>query len=215
MNFRVISGGQTGADLAGLWVGKLLGLETGGTAPGEFMTLDGPKPELGRNFGLVEGPAGYRDRTRTNVNDADVTLIFSRNMASPGTVLTVNSAIKAHKPYFAIKDTRSPGESLKSFWCADNCPITAQAAAQFITNLCDVKKLTSELVTINVAGNATKNAQEAYEFAFMGLIHVFMMLRHDLMPWRVGEISISDWLVIARATKDQYELAGEVAEVLA
>lgn len=35
---RIISGGQTGADRAGLEAGRSLGVATGGTAPGDFLT---------------------------------------------------------------------------------------------------------------------------------------------------------------------------------
>ncbi len=38
---RIISGGQTGADRAGLEAGKLLGVATGGTAPANFLTENG------------------------------------------------------------------------------------------------------------------------------------------------------------------------------
>ena len=38
---RIISGGQTGADRAGLEAGRLLGVATGGTAPDNFLTEHG------------------------------------------------------------------------------------------------------------------------------------------------------------------------------
>jgi hypothetical protein len=38
---RIISGGQTGADRAGLEAGRLLGVATGGTAPNNFLTEQG------------------------------------------------------------------------------------------------------------------------------------------------------------------------------
>lgn len=39
---KIISGGQTGADQGGLRAGRLLHLETGGTAPHNWMTEQGP-----------------------------------------------------------------------------------------------------------------------------------------------------------------------------
>ncbi len=68
---EIISGGQTGADQAGLYVGKMLGLKTGGVAPPHFMTHEGPNPELLRDeYGLVEGepdPRIWLKSTKRNV----------------------------------------------------------------------------------------------------------------------------------------------------
>ncbi len=52
---KIISGGQTGADQAGLMVAHRLGLKRGGTAPPGFMTEEGPKPNFLQAMGLVEG----------------------------------------------------------------------------------------------------------------------------------------------------------------
>ena len=48
--WKVISGGQTGADHAGLRAAKDSGINTGGTAPRNFMTEEGSKPELEIEF---------------------------------------------------------------------------------------------------------------------------------------------------------------------
>ena len=50
---KIISGGQTGADRAGLEVAKRLGYETGGTVPRGYKTSTGPDPTL-KEFGVVE-----------------------------------------------------------------------------------------------------------------------------------------------------------------
>jgi len=84
---KIISGGQTGADRGGLIAGKILGIETGGTAPKGWMTEDGPCPHLGHFYGLKEGPPGYPARTRLNVADSDATLLMG-NVSSPGSRLT-------------------------------------------------------------------------------------------------------------------------------
>lgn len=74
---RIISGGQTGADRAGLEAGRLLGVATGGTAPNNFLTEQGPDVSLKRLFGLVDdGNLSYAARTRKNVDDADGTIAF-------------------------------------------------------------------------------------------------------------------------------------------
>ena len=87
---KIISGGQTGADQGGLEAGRELGLETGGTAPFNWMTSDGFKKEFLQGYGLVAGPHDprtYPIRTRENVLNSEGTVIFG-NLESPGTRLT-------------------------------------------------------------------------------------------------------------------------------
>ncbi|MCU0350505.1 MAG: putative molybdenum carrier protein [Flavobacterium sp.] len=73
------SGGQYGADLAGLVAGKILGFKTGGTAPKGYRVCnydgsDGSNPDL-KNYGLVEHSSKeYPPRTKQNVQDTDATL---------------------------------------------------------------------------------------------------------------------------------------------
>lgn len=167
MKIKIISGGQTGADIAGLRLGKLFGFETGGTAPKGFLTVDGLKPELAK-FGLVEGMGGYRDRTIVNVKAAHMTLVFSKNMKSPGTILTINSARKLQKPHFMMQDVRELGETLVDFWSSKRTAHAQLEQAQAYLHKHKIIFDTEEFV-INVAGNATKNAKESFEFAFMGL----------------------------------------------
>lgn len=96
---RIISGGQTGADRAGLETAKALGITTGGTAPKHYMTEDGPDPSL-KDFGLVESPyTGYTNRTRQNVEDADLTVIFGQ--MSGGSATTIRECLAVCKPYLS------------------------------------------------------------------------------------------------------------------
>lgn len=87
-------GGQTGADRAALEAAKNIGIETGGTAPKKWMTEYGPDDTL-RSFGLIEGPYDYRERTKSNVDDSDATIVF-RFKSSPGTDCTIGYA-QTHK----------------------------------------------------------------------------------------------------------------------
>ena len=92
---KIISGGQTGADQAGLIVGVALGLETGGWAPKGWATENGAAEWL-REFGLREYPiSGYPARTEANVRDADGTVMFG-DRDSLGTICT-SRAIKTHR----------------------------------------------------------------------------------------------------------------------
>ena len=97
---KIISGGQTGADRAGLYVGKSLGLETGGIAPYNWITDGGPNRTILEGFGLIEGPYDpktYPKRTRLNVADSHGTLLVG-NVASRGSRLTASICLEKEKP---------------------------------------------------------------------------------------------------------------------
>lgn len=90
---KIVSGGQTGADRAGLDAGKTLGLETGGYAPHGFITECGPCPELGTRYGLeamarMSERVMYPVRSQKNVDIADATVVF-RFFASVGSDKTI------------------------------------------------------------------------------------------------------------------------------
>lgn len=100
---RVVSGGQSGSDIAGLIAAKHCGLETGGWIPKGFVTERGRFPIFGELFGLTETPSsGYEQRTLWNVRDSDATLLVSSNWQSPGTIKTHNTCLDQHKPVLRI-----------------------------------------------------------------------------------------------------------------
>jgi hypothetical protein len=97
---KVISGGQTGADVTGLICAKALGLETGGTAPKGWKVDGGVNPSLGPVFGLVECKTpGYPARTVANVRNSDVTIWFGKT-DSPGFFCTLNAAKNQKRSFF-------------------------------------------------------------------------------------------------------------------
>lgn len=93
---KIISGGQTGADQAALEAAELLGIPTGGFAPPNYMTSDGPNWALRDRFHLEEmrpprntpDTVAYVQRSKKNVDEADATLAF-RLQASAGTDKTI------------------------------------------------------------------------------------------------------------------------------
>lgn len=96
---KIISGGQTGADMGGLLAARDLGIPTGGWAPKGWVTEDGPKPELAE-FGLVEcSVKGYPARTKWNIRDSDATVIYG-DIRSPGNKLTFNQCHFQAKPVY-------------------------------------------------------------------------------------------------------------------
>ena len=95
----IITGGQTGADYGGLLAAKSLGIPTGGFAPKGFRTETGPRSSLATDFGLVETESSdYAERTRNNIEAADVVLIIASDMESRGTALTDRLANRMRRP---------------------------------------------------------------------------------------------------------------------
>lgn len=84
---RIISGGQTGADLGGLVAARRLGIKTGGVAAAGYRTEKGPQVQTLKSFGLTEA-GDYRQRTRDNILASNAVLIFAPRPDSPGTLLT-------------------------------------------------------------------------------------------------------------------------------
>jgi hypothetical protein len=100
---KVISGGQNGVDLAALRTAKNVGIQTGGTIPKGFKTIDGNKPEYKALYGLCESKSvNYPSRTRANVKDSDGTLRICYDLNSRGEKCTKNFIDKLKKPYFDI-----------------------------------------------------------------------------------------------------------------
>lgn len=121
---KIISGGQTGADILGLQVAQALGLETGGYAPQGYTREsedDGITSDDLKSFGLTETTpqededyinglkekGDYHEnwnykfhvRTKKNVMESDGTILFSPKSNSGGTRLTVRFAKENGKPY--------------------------------------------------------------------------------------------------------------------
>jgi hypothetical protein len=218
MKIRIHSGGQTGADLAGLWVAKKMGLPTGGFAPEDFKTQAGNKPALKELFGLKAFGSGYRSRTIQNVKDSDLTLIFARNMESPGTVLTKNSCMKLVKQSFSIPDNRHEGETLRQYW-ADVSPdnvgrhLVFFNALSYMLKKAERQKQTGldDYFIINIAGNATKKTiPEIFDFTFVSLWYLLMLYSHGLKTLGVEDTNFTADLVdidpvdLAARLRDRY-----------
>ena len=127
---KVMSGGQTGADQAGLRAAQKMGLDTGGWVPLGFLTECGPDPTL-KEYGLVETPTDkYPPRTEANVRDSDGTMRFAVNFNTAGERCTLKAIRWFGKPYFDV-DLRKP-------------PPVEEAAAWVVYH---------KIKVLNVAGN--------------------------------------------------------------
>ena len=134
---RIISGGQTGADQAGLAVAKRIGISTGGYMPKGWRTEAGTRPDLGATYGLEEAETGaYSDRTERNVLASDGTVVFG-DARSRGSMLTARLCQRRGKPCLMVSLRSDPVEAASRLcvWIAEH----------------DVR-------TLNVAGNRASQA---------------------------------------------------------
>lgn len=149
--YKVISGGQTGADQAGLFCALYAGIATGGSISKGFRTALGPAPELGEIFGLIESKsADYPPRTKDNAFNSDGTVRLASNFKTAGEQLTLRYVQAAGKPCLSLlldgKDYDRKAEEL----------------VEFVIN--------HSIGCLNVAGNADRDSQFGYHFSNAGII---------------------------------------------
>ena len=99
MKFKIVSGGQTGVDRAGLEAAIALGLPYGGWVPKGRLAEDGAVPP--RYVGMQEhSSSNYAVRTKANVRDSDATLIIAPCLPlTGGTMLTLRTAEPLSRPH--------------------------------------------------------------------------------------------------------------------
>lgn len=170
-DMHVISGGQTGVDLAGLRAAQCLGIKTGGLAPKGWKTTAGPKSQLKTTFRLEEGVGGYTDRTRKNVERAHVTFILARDFDSSGTKLTIACAEASERPVYKFQLPDPNRVELKH---AD-----LDAAATFIKEQAMLVP-EGESFILNIAGNSSRTCKGIFFPAFIALAEIFTRLAQQI-----------------------------------
>ena len=121
---KVISGGQTGADRAGIDVALSLGIDYGGFIPKGRITEDGT---LDLKYdGMTEMKTeNYPDRTERNVTDSDATLLFTFDKPGSGSALTAKLARKHHRLFLHIILSRQTDDEVVKIinkWLDDSKP---------------------------------------------------------------------------------------------
>jgi len=97
---KIISGGQAGADRAGLDAALTLGIPISGYVTKGRRSEDGQVPDI---YPLIELPTrDYPTRTEKNVTESDATLLFTICGLNGGSLLTRNLAAKHSKPCLRI-----------------------------------------------------------------------------------------------------------------
>lgn len=123
---KIISGGQTGVDRAGLNAAISLGLQHGGWCPKGRKAEDGEVPRM---YHLVEtASSGYPERTKLNVKESDATVIFTQHPAvnaggrmtvhklSRGSKLTEEHCVALGKPYLVVLPDNDKRRQALAIW---------------------------------------------------------------------------------------------------
>jgi len=160
---KIVSGGQTGADRAGLDVAIRWGFPHGGWCPKGRKAEDG---NIGGQYQLVETPsASYLQRTEWNVRDSDATVIFTiSSQLSGGSKRTAEFATKHCKPWIHL----------------------ARQAATYEDPTLILRRFVEEnsVRELNIAGTRGSKEPQVWRFAYETLEAAFFW--EQLHPSRLG-----------------------------
>jgi hypothetical protein len=110
---KIISGGQTGADIGGILAAVDKGIATGGCMPNGWKTQDGPKPEYAALYGMKEHASSYYPpRTFENARDSDATIRIACDLNSSGEKCTLKAIKQYNKIHFDVW-VRDPLDDLR------------------------------------------------------------------------------------------------------
>lgn len=168
---RVISGGQTGADLAGWRAARAAGIATGGWMVGNYWTEEGDRPEFAQEYGAAILNLGYirfgaqlRRRALANVRDADGTLCFDE-ADSDATDNAHEDCVKHGKPFRCVM--------LGYNRCGN---ISASIATHDPEDIVDWIRQNG-IRTLNVCGNRESRSPGIGAWVESYMIEVFRLLR--------------------------------------
>jgi len=149
---KIVSGGQTGADRAGLDVAIRWGFPHGGWCPKGRKAEDGI---ISTQYNLIETPsASYLQRTEWNARDSDATVIFTiASTLTGGSKRTAEFAEKHRKPWIHLAQRSSSYER------------PALILQQFITD--------NGVEILNVAGTRGSKEPDVWKFAYETLEAAF------------------------------------------
>ncbi|GFO68188.1 hypothetical protein GMLC_17670 [Geomonas limicola] len=145
---KVVSGGQTGVDRAGLDAAKAAGLPIGGYCPKGRLAEDGTVPEC---YPLIElDSERYASRTEKNVVESDGTLVLNWGELTDGTKATVQFAREHGRPHLILQLDQEPDLDICRTWIEEN-----------------------RLSTLNIAGPRESKCPGIYGKAFALLRRLF------------------------------------------
>jgi hypothetical protein len=152
---KIISGGQTGVDRAGLDAAIKAGFPVGGYCPKGRRSEDGTIPD---HYPLQELTSSqYNARTEKNVVESDGTLILNKSDLSSGTKRTHEHAIKHLKPCLIVQLEEPIGPAHVIRW------IEGQ-----------------QITTLNIAGpRESKHPEGIYNEALVYLDKLFAVIKES------------------------------------
>ncbi len=163
---KIIAGGQTGGDLGGLEGAKELGIETGGTAPPNFISGNRSEKALLESYGLTEGevdPTTYVKRTIKNVQDSDGTLAILWG-SSVGTGKTIGYA-QTGKWQYGDNKSKDDGYRPVLVITSKDVKEVAQELREFISR--------NGIKTLNIAGHREVSQKGIQAFTKAVIIEAF------------------------------------------
>src|SRR5262249_14008179 len=152
---KIISGGQTGADRAGLDFAIEVGLEHGGFVPRGRRAEDG---RISEHYHLTElSSVSYAVRTKRNVREGDGTVVFSLDpILTGGSALTSEYDGQVKKPRIHIHKSATD--------------YTGETFFEEVGRLKDFIE-SNRIAILNVAGPRESNQPGAYAFTLKMLRH--------------------------------------------
>jgi hypothetical protein len=146
---KIVSGGQTGVDRAGLDVALALRIPCGGWCPKGRLAENGAIPA---GYPLRETPSeGYEQRTEWNVRDSDGTLVLNMGKLSSGTLYTVQKAKALKKPFTVVQVDQEIDCDVISRWLEEHDIQILNIAGPRLSKYPDIyletKKLLMELLS--------------------------------------------------------------------
>lgn len=157
---RILSGGQSGADIAALDWAISYGVDHGGWCPRGRRSEDGP---IEPHYQLHETPlASYLQRTEWNVRDSDATVVFTLDdRLDGGSSRTAQFADKLCKPWLHFRPSVHP-----------------KFLAQFLVR--------HNVTKLNVAGKRESSAPGIYCFVFDTLERAIVFPRPSIQDNQTG-----------------------------
>ena len=153
---KVISGGQTGVDRAGLDAAMKVGIPVGGYCPNGRLSEDGVTPDI---YPLIEfASSELRNIVEQNVINSDGTLILNEGELTHGSKLTQLFAVMRGKPRLVVQlDAEPIVESSRVIsWLKENL-----------------------ISTLNIAGPRESKCPGIYHDAYSYLEDLFYALKEE------------------------------------
>jgi hypothetical protein len=144
---KIISGGQTGVDRAGLDAALKHRIDCGGWCPAGRLDEFGRIPDR-YPVNELEG-GGFTERTLQNVKDSDGTVIIYSGELSGGTEQTVRFCLEQQRPHQLLDASKIPAEE------------AARLMAGFLRN--------HKVDILNVAGPRESEWPDGYDYAYRAL----------------------------------------------